>query len=117
MGDGLWQISSAGGVQPLWGPRGRELFYVGTDGALMEVPVEAGGPSWSSGEPARLIEGRYFTGAGNVIRHYDVTADGQRLLMIKEDPANAAASAQIIVVLNWSYEVLVRPHFNIEAGD
>jgi hypothetical protein len=67
--------------------------------------VEARGAGWSGGAPARLLEGRYFTGAGNVIRHYDVTADGQRFLMIKEDPANAAASAQIILVLNWFEEL------------
>ena len=104
VGDGLWQISTAGGVQPLWAPRGRELFYVAPGGALMAVSVEALGASWSAGAPARLLEGRYFTGAGNVIRHYDVTADGQRFLMIKEDPANAA-SAQIVVVTNWFEEL------------
>jgi hypothetical protein len=40
-----------------------------------------------------------------VIRHYDVTADGQRFLMIKEDPANAAASVHFILVLNWFEEL------------
>ena len=105
VGDGLWKISSAGGVQPLWAPRGRELFYVAPDGALMGVSGEARAASWSAGAPARLLEGRYFTGAGNVIRHYDVTADGQRFLMIKEDPANDAASAQIILVQNWFEEL------------
>ncbi len=96
---------SAGGVQPLWGPRARELFYVAPDGALMGVSGEARGASWSAGATTRLLEGRYFTGAGNVIRHYDVTADGQRFLMIKEDPANDAASAQIIVIQNWFEEL------------
>ena len=43
--------------------------------------------------------------AGNVIRHYDVTADGQRLLMIKDNPATADSSAQIIVVQNWLEEL------------
>ena len=105
VGDGLWKISSAGGVQPLWGPRARELFYVAPDGALMGVSGEARAGSWSAGATARLLEGRYFTGAGNVIRHYDVTADGQRFLMIKEDPANNAASAQINIVQNWFEEL------------
>ena len=104
VGDGLWQISTAGGVQPLWAPHGRELFYVAPDGALMGVLVEARGAKWSAGAPARLLEGRYFRGAGNVIRHYDVTADGQRFLMIKDDPANAD-SAQIIVVQNLFEEL------------
>jgi serine/threonine protein kinase len=102
--DGLWQISTAGGVQALWAPGGRELFYVAPDGALMGVSVEARGASWSAGAPARILEGRYFTGVGNVIRHYDVTADGQRFLMIKDNPANADI-APIIVVQNWTEEL------------
>jgi len=71
----------------------------------MGVSVEARGGSWFARGAARLLEGRYFTGAGNVIRHYDVTADAQRFLMINEDPAIAAASAQIIVVQNWTEEL------------
>ena len=95
MGDGLWKISAAGGAtKPLWAPRGQELFYVAPDGAMMGFSVEARGARWSSSAPARLLEGDViFTGAGNVIRHYDVTADGQRFLMIKEDQANDAASS------------------------
>jgi hypothetical protein len=38
-----------------------ELFYVGPDGAVMEVLVEARDGKWSAGAPARLLEGRYFT--------------------------------------------------------
>jgi eukaryotic-like serine/threonine-protein kinase len=105
VGDGLWQVSTAGGVQPLWAPRGRELFYVAPDGALMGVSGEVRGASWSSGGPARLLEGRYFTGGGSVIRQYDVTADGQRFLMIKDRSANADSSPQIIVVQNWLEEL------------
>ena len=71
----------------------------------MGASGEARAASWSAGSTKRLLEGRYFRGAGNVIRHYDVTADGQRFLMIKEDPANESASAQITVVLNWVEEL------------
>jgi hypothetical protein len=71
----------------------------------MGVSVEARGASWSAGAPARVVDGRYFTGAGNVVRHYDVSADGQRFLMIKDDSAKADASVQIIVVQNWTEEL------------
>jgi Tol biopolymer transport system component len=50
VGDGVWKISSAGGVQPLWGPRAQELFYVAPDGALMAVSGEARA---ASGPPSR----------------------------------------------------------------
>ena len=103
--EGLWKISAAGGVQPLWAPRGGELFYLAPDGALNGVAIDARGGSWATGATTRLLEGRYFTGAGNVGRQYDVTTDGQRFLRIKDDPANADSSTQIIVIQNWFEEL------------
>jgi hypothetical protein len=99
--------STSGGVQPLWPSRGQELFYVGPDGGLMAISVEARGAKWGAGAPVRLLEGRYYlTGAGVTnIRGYDVTADRQRFLMIKDSPANPSASVPIIVVQNWFEEL------------
>ena len=37
-------------------------------------------------------------------RNYDVSADGQRFLMVKQ-PANQAAAPQIVVVQNWFEEL------------
>jgi serine/threonine-protein kinase len=48
VGDGQWQVSSAGGVQPLWARSGRELFYLAPEGALMLVPAD---PRASGGTP------------------------------------------------------------------
>ncbi len=59
---GRWQVSSAGGVQPLWARNGRELFYVAPDGALMAVQWR--GLPESGDAPTRLIEGRYSRGVG-----------------------------------------------------
>jgi serine/threonine-protein kinase len=105
--DGQWQVSTAGGVQPLWARSGRELFYIAPDGSLMTVSVEPG-VTWSAGRPMRLLEGRYFTAAGtaNVTRHYDISPNGQRLLMIKESsPAATAAPPNLIVVQHFDEEL------------
>ena len=64
VGGGQWQVSTAGGTRPLWARSGKELFYVGADGALMRVPVEASGATWNAGTPTKLLEGRYYTGGG-----------------------------------------------------
>jgi Tol biopolymer transport system component len=102
----IWQISTGGGVQPLWAPSGRELFYVGPDGALMTVPVRLATSTWSNGTPARLLQGPIFTGetTGNTTRQYDVTADGQRFLVVK-DETMTGASAYIVVVQSWVEEL------------
>lgn len=99
------QVSTAGGVQPLWARNGRELFYIAPGDELMSVPVKLG-DTWSAGTPARLIEAPYFRGGGgNDSRMYDASPDGQRFLMIKpEVPANQPA-ARIVVVQHWLEEL------------
>jgi len=37
--------------------------------------------------------------------NYDVTADGKRFLMIKDEDQDLATSKQIIVALGWANEV------------
>jgi serine/threonine-protein kinase len=106
VGDGQWQISTAGGMQPLWSRSGRELFYLAPDGALMAVRVDARGATWSAGPLAKLFEGRYVAAGGNPGRTYDVSADGQRFLMVKQAGGDQPpAPPQIIVVLNWFEEL------------
>ena len=56
---GLWQISTDGGRRPLWAPGGRELFYVAPDRALMAVPVDGRGTTWSHGRATKVVEGVY----------------------------------------------------------
>ena len=60
-GGGHWQVSTAGGSQPLWSKNTKELFYVGANGTLLGVPVEASGATWNNGTPTKLLEARYLT--------------------------------------------------------
>jgi serine/threonine-protein kinase len=102
---GLRQVSMAGGTRPLWSRSGKELFYVGPDGALMRAPVEASGATWNNGTPMKLLERRYYTGT-NTLRTYDVSPDGQRFLMIKAPGTDAsAAPPALIVVQHWDEEL------------
>lgn len=99
---GKWQISTDGGTEPAWNPNGRELFYR-SGNKMMAVDV-ATEPSLSAGKPSVLFEGPYqpspFPNA-----NYDVTADGQRFLMVKPVKSKDAAPTQIIVVLDWFEEL------------
>ena len=103
---GQWQVSTAGGTRPVWAPSGRELFFLGADGALMRVPVEATATMWNAGTPMKLLEPRYYTGQGNPNRSYDVSRDGQRFLMIKAASADpTTAPPGIIVVQHFDAEL------------
>jgi serine/threonine-protein kinase len=107
VGGGQWLVSTAGGRQPLWARSGKELFYVGADGALLRVPVEAGAATWNAGTPMKLLERGSYTPSGYTGRTYDVSPDGQRFLMIKEGGGSdqTAAPPQIIVVQHWTEEL------------
>jgi serine/threonine-protein kinase len=110
--DALHQVSFTGGRTPVWAANGRELFFV-TRTSVMSVPVQLT-TSFKGGNPVRLFDGhRYLldgrlTGGGTV-RTFDVTRDGSRFLMIKNDGettiGRSEASARIILVQNWQEEL------------
>jgi len=62
-------------------------------------------PSFIVGKPRMLFEGEYLaTAFPQLGSDYDVSADGQRFLMVKEIE-RAQSTAQINVVLNWTEEL------------
>jgi serine/threonine-protein kinase len=98
---GHWQVSSAGGAEPLWARNGRELFFIAGDGMLMAAPVQPGS-SFVFGRPVPLFQaGQYHV---NVARNYDVTPDGKRFLMIKTAGADGKGPS-LVVVSNWAEDV------------
>ncbi len=96
--DGKWQISRDGGTGPVWAPRGQELFYRHGE-AMMVVGIETE-PTFTAGSPVGMFTGRYTMAGGFV--NYDISADGQQFLMIKEEEGQ---QDQINVVLNWFEEL------------
>jgi Tol biopolymer transport system component len=98
-----WQVSAAGGRQPVWSRDGRELFYRDFSGAMMAVPV-ATRPDFAPGRPVRLFEGTGYIGSGaqGSGRTYDVSPDGRRFLMIR---AGQQTATPLVVVLNWFPEL------------
>jgi len=100
---GKTQVSTEGGVQPLWVRNGRELFYRNGD-KMMAATVETE-PSFAAAKPKLLFEGHYkTTDVFPAQANYDVSPDGQRFLMVKEG-AQEQAATQINVVLNWFEEL------------
>ncbi len=94
---GKWQISTAGGSQPVWRRDGKELFFIAPDYKLMAVEVVTGGTAFAAGTPRALFQTRAAT---LVVRAYDVSPDGQRFLInsLIGDPT----SSPITLVLNWT---------------
>jgi eukaryotic-like serine/threonine-protein kinase len=98
---GKYQISTEGGTEPMWNPKGRELFYR-TGNKMMAVDVSTQ-PGFSAGKPRLLFEGAYVP-TPRSFPNYDVAPDGQRFLMLKATD-QAQAQTQIHLVLNWFEEL------------
>ena len=99
----VWQVSTGGGTHPLWSRGGDELFYIASDGALMAVRADTRAEQWSPVTPAQLFKGRYMTHTSENARHYDVSADGTRFVMIKLDDPDRPRP--IVVVQGWAEEL------------
>jgi len=111
---GRWQVSTAGGTRPVWAPSGRELFYLDRNNLLTVVPVQMT-TTFSAGNPTKILDTRYYAGSTPVgldLRGYDISPDGQRFLMIKENAPTEQTStttpASMVVVINWFEELKAR---------
>ena len=102
------QVSTEGGIAPVWSRDGRELYY--TNGNQIMVVQITQEPDLNVGMPEPLFEGPYEMG-GNFGQGYDVSLDGRQFLMVKksDDPG-----VQLILVQNWFEELkrLVPPEKN-----
>ena len=95
-------VSVNGGTLPRWGRDGRELFYVRGD-ALLAVSVTTA-PAFEVRSTSELFrhpglakdDGRPFA--------YDISNDGQRILLVEPVNAGTAPAPPIRVIQNWYEE-------------
>ena len=99
-GRGRWLVSTSGGTEPVWSADGTELFYRSGD-AMMAVSVRTEG-EFAAGAPSMLFDKPLKRGIYDS-PSYDVTADGERFLMIERDLESAPT--QVNVVLHWDQEL------------
>ena len=97
-------MSVEGGEQPRWTRGGREIVYR-RGSAVMAVPVDSatgdvGKPAelFRKGQPDRLGGGRTLA--------YDVSADGNRFLLVL--PEHKFGAQPTVVVLDWFEELRAR---------
>jgi hypothetical protein len=83
----------------VWSRNGRELFYFDATNTLMAVPMQLSGTRVACGEPVALFKARPLVSIGGGGRFYDVSPDGRRFLMIKEnaDEGQDGSSPRVVV--------------------
>lgn len=100
------QISNADGIDPVWRRGGGELYYRSSGGMMAVSYSTASG--FRASAPRRLWQDTYSAGNGASCgmpgvssSNYDVTPDGGRFLMVKEQSASLFGT-KVVVVLNWT---------------
>jgi eukaryotic-like serine/threonine-protein kinase len=88
---GKWQISTSGGMEPVWSRDGKELFFISGDNKMMAVEMKGTGTNPEAGIPKALFDVRPNP-------TFDVAKDGRFLIAA---PVQQNASVPITVVVNW----------------
>jgi eukaryotic-like serine/threonine-protein kinase len=99
---GRWQVSLEGGTEPLWSPRGGEIFYRNGD-AMMAAAVRTQ-PAFEVTGRTRLFTGEYLA-ATNRVQAYSVTSDGKTFAMLQRV---VGARQAMVVTLNWFDQLRAR---------
>jgi len=100
---GRWQISVEGGGAPAWSHSGRELFYRSGQG-LMAVAVVTT-PTFTPVQQKVLFSlAEYFVSGTR--SGYDMTADDQRFVMIRDEEAQV--EGDLVIVQNFFEELKQR---------
>jgi Tol biopolymer transport system component/predicted Ser/Thr protein kinase len=94
-GGGKEQISTGGGVFPVWRGDGREIIYVSIDGTLMSAAVTPEVDAKISTPRALFKTNIPVTGG----RMFDITPDGTRVLAALPVPSRIPQA--LTVVTNW----------------
>ena len=103
------QISTAYGAEPIWTARGRELLFrsaTPTTMPTMAVTIDASTALLRAGVPRMLFEsknGEYDRTVPD--RAWDASADGQRLLLVRNEASGDKPVTSLHVVLNWTDEL------------
>ena len=93
-GQGKWQVSANGGMQPKWSKDGKELYYLDLTFNLPAVPVASAGGALQFGVAQKLVTS---WSAPQVI--YDVSPDGKKILL---DRVEQQVSQSVTVVTNFT---------------
>jgi Tol biopolymer transport system component len=98
------KVSTEGGTEPAWSPAGREIFYRTVD-SLMVAPIQTL-PEISVGTARVLIPDPYERWSReDGGRNYDVSADGNRFVVIRSQPLKQEPITSLNLLANWPAEL------------
>ena len=102
------QVSTQGGIKPLWAHSGSELFFVNKNGELVAATVEREGGFRVVGQETLFTIPLSSPFDAN-IDFYDVAPDDQRFLMARRvQRDDRVGTPELILVRSWFEELKQR---------
>ena len=106
-GGGNWQISSGGGIQPIWPRAAKEIYFRSSaDGSILAASYDTKGDSFVPGK-VRVVPSPKLGGLGSLAGNFDIHPDGKRFAVMV--PASEKAAERTFdtlkVLLNFDVEV------------
>jgi eukaryotic-like serine/threonine-protein kinase len=102
---GKWLISQEGGREPLWARDGKQLFYRNWEQSQVWVVDVAMNGGFTSAKPRLLFKSPGLGGGGTPIRGWDLSRDGQRFLMVRNEEMKPAPVTELVLVQNLFEEL------------
>lgn len=104
--DAKYQVSTRGGVAPLWSRDGRELFYVNAAREMVVLTV-TGGATPVLGESRTLfrLDDDLYLVAREYYTPFDIAPDGRRFIMAQRYVDPAQGGSRLLMTLNWFGEL------------
>jgi serine/threonine-protein kinase len=93
---GPWQVSTAGGTDPLWSSTRPEIFYATPDHRIMAASYSVSG-GFRVEKPHLLSEARFTP--RSVGRHFDIHPDGNRFALAGAPPAQTGSSREHVTLI------------------
>jgi serine/threonine-protein kinase len=98
---GRWQVSRSGGIEPVWSPDSRELYYRAPDGKLVSASIALTPSFRVTGTRALFDASAYQTGLSHA--NYAVTPDNRRFVFVPY--ATSAGFGRLVMVRNLFTEL------------
>jgi serine/threonine-protein kinase len=99
--DGKWQVSTGGGIMPMWARSGRELFYVNTADEMIAARIQPGDAfSVSDRQVLFMISPTLLFRQDEQYSLYDVAPDDQRFVFLRGVDVRIA-EPELILVDQW----------------
>ena len=102
---GKWQVSTEGGINPIWAHDEEELFFIDGDGNMVAATVNTG-ETFIVGQRRTLFSAISLAlYAQQNYRSWDITSDDDTFVMIQPFGAAGAEAGRLIVIQNFVSEL------------